>query len=198
MEQNRTNRAESDKEYRVKHSAERAAYNKTWLETNPNYMAEYYQRNKEKLLARSQGNRTAVATAEGRELRPKCATGPKTFAAKPLIREELAWAAGFADGEGSFFSCNNGKTAGRQPVFSISQVDQRALIRFYNAVGFGSVTDPYQPPSRAKGNSRPICRYRVSGFNRVQAIMALLWTWLGPVKREQAKSILTQYTNERG
>ena len=41
--------------------------------------------------------------------------------------------------------------------------------------------------------------YTASGHEMVQAIIALMWTWLGPVKRAQAKAVLVTYRNrDRG
>src|SRR5439155_13749050 len=46
-------------------------------------------------------------------------------------------------------------------------------------------------PSPAKGNRRSQWRYQVAGHPRVQAVCAMLWPWLSPVKREQFRVALT-------
>jgi hypothetical protein len=104
-------------------------------------------------------------------------------------REEMAWAAGFVDGEGSFFLCLEKRTSPRYPTFSLTQIDPQVLQRFAAAVGFGTVLGPYGPYSHGP-KARPLYYYNVGGFQKTQAVMAMLWAWLGPVKREQAKRVL--------
>ena len=106
-------------------------------------------------------------------------------------REDLAWAAGFADGEGSFHPTVDCRPSRKpHPRFEIGQSDIRALERFQKVLPFGAhVSGPYylNHPRRA-----PHWRYYVNGFENVQALLSLLWTWLGPVKRQQAKSTLKE------
>jgi hypothetical protein len=98
-----------------------------------------------------------------------------------MDREKLAWAAGFCDGEGSF------NTSRMNILFSISQVDTRCLEKFKDAVGgIGYIRGPYQ----GAGNRQPHYIYSTSKFEHVQAIIAMLWHWLGPVKRAQAEGVL--------
>lgn len=112
-----------------------------------------------------------------------------------LEREELAWAAGFIDGEGSFYRQNvssqlRPNRPGR-PRFEIGQVDYYVLYRLQVALPFGArVLGPYCNKKDATSKASPIYVYQVSGFENVQALLALVWTWLSPVKREQAKSVL--------
>ncbi len=95
---------------------------------------------------------------------------------------ELAWAAGFFDGEGSV-SVHRDKRPGRRPVLhlDIEQVDPRPLRRFALAVGFtGSIT---KRESRSNGR-RPI--YRITmGENRTINTIGALWDYLSEPKREQ-------------
>ena len=62
-------------------------------------------------------------------------------------REELAWAAGFFDGEGCFcFS-----EAGQYVCVSITQTEREPLDRFERAVGLGKVNGPYGSIPRIDG-----------------------------------------------
>ena len=112
-------------------------------------------------------------------------------------RELLAWAAGFVDGEGSFY-LQTTSSAKRpncllRPRFEVAQVDSRILHRLKGVLGFGAgVNGPYDNKKHSDAKASPIYTYSVSGFEDVQTLMALLWTWLGPVKREQAKSVLME------
>lgn len=110
-------------------------------------------------------------------------------------REELAWVAGFVDGEGYFGLTN---TAGRptdqrrykSPKLTISQCDRRVLDRVHESLGCGNITGPY-----VKKNIkwRPSFTFHVSGFETTQAVICQLWPWLSPVKKEQAKNVLLEY-----
>jgi len=95
---------------------------------------------------------------------------------------ELAWAAGFFDGEGSV-SVRRDKRPGRKPTLQldIEQVDPRPLRRF--AVGHtGSIV---KREARAEGR-RPI--YRIAmGENRTLNTIGALWEYLSEPKREQYK-----------
>lgn len=110
-------------------------------------------------------------------------------------REELAWAAGFADGEGSFYLEKIGKDTWA-PAFGLVQTDPRVLERFADVMGFGKVVGPFGPYKKGP-KSKPLYSWRARSFEKAQAVLALLWTWLGPVKRKQATSILLGWREGR-
>lgn len=110
-----------------------------------------------------------------------------------LSREELAWAAGLYDGEGStiFFETPR-KTAGNYLHIRAAVAqdkDPGVLNRFRAAVGeIGKVYGPYKrPPARLQW------RYDAGGFERTQAVIAMLWPWLSQPKRRQAVEALNRY-----
>jgi hypothetical protein len=111
---------------------------------------------------------------------------------------ELAWAAGFFDGEG-----NIRIKANRQherpylyPAIFIPQIDRQVLDRFQQAVAVGKVTGPHS--RRRYGATRKDQWYfEAYGLERCQAIIALLWRWLSPVKHDQARAVLTAYAEAR-
>ncbi len=105
-------------------------------------------------------------------------------------REGLAWAAGFFDGEGCFNTHKRAKADSHKYVATLGQVDRRALDRFHQIVQLGKIYGPFGPYSNQFTNAKPHYRLDIYGFEQVQALLALMWTWLGPVKREQAKRIL--------
>lgn len=106
---------------------------------------------------------------------------------------ELAWAAGFFDGEGTTIA----RSEIARPGYHLLQVTvpQRGadgvpevLLRLQRAVlGLGTIDRPFGA----------IHRWRARGFVDAQATLALLWRFLGPVKRAQAsaavRTILLQY-----
>ena len=89
---------------------------------------------------------------------------------------ELAWAAGFFDGEGCTFS--NGKDYPRLVVF---QKDRRPLDRFAAAVGFGHVRPCHSPAIRRVG-----FQWVVNDWQEARKVHALLWPYLSEPKCEQA------------
>lgn len=99
--------------------------------------------------------------------------------------KELAWAAGFYDGEGS--TCGGvrpDRARGTRLMMSITQTDPRVLKRFKAAVGVGQVNGPYD----FKGNRHrqaPQWAWQCQNWRDVQVAVAKLWRFLGPVKREQ-------------
>ena len=109
---------------------------------------------------------------------------------------ELAWAAGFYDGEGST-SFLVSKEGARRIKICVGQKDRRALDRFHTAVGVGKIAlrthsghvDGY------KLKTRQLFHFETGKFEDIQHIVASLWPWLGEVKRAQAKSALQRYLN---
>lgn len=100
---------------------------------------------------------------------------------------ELAWSAGFVEGEGCWYSTKNGNNTS-YPRFTISQVDPQVLNRFRDAVGVGTVRGPRFYKDRP--NNRPCYEYTIWGLEKVQAVTAMLWSFLGPIKRAQATRVL--------
>jgi hypothetical protein len=101
-----------------------------------------------------------------------------------LNREELAWAAGFFDGEGStslYFS--HGHPYLR---LSIPQTDERLLIRFQAAVGGLGIVGPPRRPKGYKAHWKTIWKYSVRKQADVYTILDLLWPYLSEPKKDQA------------
>jgi len=103
-------------------------------------------------------------------------------------REELAWAAGFFDGEGCFSYVK----ADGWGVVAIGQTNREPLERFQRAVaGLGKIYGPYEPKQRdGRWCRKPQWVYRAHRRNDVQAIAAMLWFKLGSIKRRQATAVL--------
>jgi hypothetical protein len=93
-----------------------------------------------------------------------------------MDRHELAWAAGFFDGEGWAAKKKRGVQA------RINQADDRgvpaALIRFQSALaGLGAIAGPHRKPER-----RDLYSWTVSSRCDVALLFSLLRPWLGLVK----------------
>jgi hypothetical protein len=97
-----------------------------------------------------------------------------------LDREELAWAAGFFDGEGH--------TSPDGLSMEIYQTDPRPLERFRAAVGgIGKVSGP-RPPAR--GSRKVSWTWDAYNWADTQAVIAMLWAFLSAPKRDQARKAL--------
>jgi hypothetical protein len=104
-------------------------------------------------------------------------------------REDLAWAAGFFDGEGCFsFTDRTGYA-----TVAVGQVEREPLERFKAAVdGLGKIYGPYFQVYPGRMSTRPWHQYRAYRREHVQAIAAMLWFKLGDSKRTQARTVLTK------
>lgn len=110
---------------------------------------------------------------------------------------EIAWAAGFYDGEGSV-SCtaNNGNPQTRIQL-SIGQKNDRGEIaavleRFKKAVGVGKIY-------RKTRNDKEINQhqYLISKAEDVQAVINILWPFMSYKKRHQAANAMAKLFNGR-
>lgn len=104
-----------------------------------------------------------------------------------LNREELAWAAGFFDGEGcvAVYRRNNSRPYIR---LRLNQIHPGVLERFHRAVlRIGNIRGPY-----AQIYGQPQWTCDVHGYERVQAVIAMLWCFLSDIKRTQAKKAILE------
>jgi hypothetical protein len=104
-----------------------------------------------------------------------------------LDSEELAWSAGFFDGEGytKNHSCKSGV-----PQMDVAQVDRSSLERLQRAVlGFGKIYGPYKYGT----NRQPHFKWVVSKYSEVILVVGLIWNWLGDPKKKQIKAAFLRH-----
>jgi len=106
--------------------------------------------------------------------------------------EELAWAAGFFDAEGSVCLLKHRSHDGYWLIeASVTQGCALGLppelTRFRNAVGLGHMYGPMFQ----EGATEPIWRWKSSRLIDVRAVVELLDPWLGEVKRDQATRVIS-------
>jgi hypothetical protein len=95
---------------------------------------------------------------------------------------ELAWAAGFFDGEGSTNLANPEKSRPCDLQVQLGQKDRRPLDRFAAVLG-GRVGGPYRDK---QGNEA----YRLTyGGMTARAVIEALFPYLSAPKREQAQAV---------
>lgn len=114
---------------------------------------------------------------------------------------ELAWAAGYFDGEGStYVNRRKGvKHYGREnpsittvttPCMSVCQVDRRTLDRFVSAIeSTRKIGGPYKPKTES---SNPYFKWSLEGRPSVCATLTLLWPYLSDPKKEQARRVWSE------
>jgi hypothetical protein len=104
---------------------------------------------------------------------------------------ELAWAAGFFDGEGCsvFKTSKYGKKRYHYLRVTVGQKNNKFNVcRFHKAIKVGKVHGP---------DWNFYSAWVASTFEEVQATMALLWKFLGPTKKRQYKEVLVKYLEYR-
>ena len=96
------------------------------------------------------------------------------------MNAELAWAAGFIDGEGTFGLQNKDR---KNPTLYLSagQVDREVLDRLQAALECGKVYGPYKPHSKMQ---QPYFYFKVTGAG-ARASADKLWPFLSSIKRAQ-------------
>lgn len=100
---------------------------------------------------------------------------------------ELAWAAGFFDGEGS----TTIQGTPRSPCLTVklSQVDPRPIRRFFAAIGeLGHLNGPYEQKAE---RGQPYYWWAANG-RYAEAVIGLLWPFLSEPKREQWRERKTE------
>jgi hypothetical protein len=107
-------------------------------------------------------------------------------------RDEIWWARGLWEGEGSFTLRKplikpGQKVRYRQPVARMNMTDEDTVRRFHRAIGFGSVRGPIR---ETKASHKPYYLWTVTGFEGVQALIAMLWPGLGERRRQRATEVL--------
>jgi hypothetical protein len=97
---------------------------------------------------------------------------------------DVAWAAGLFEGEGSVIMTS--ARVGKTPKLALSMTDEDVVRRFYQKVGLGHVNGPY---IRTDG-TKPQWAWNVTSFEKVQALIAQWWPWLGSRRRARATEVL--------
>lgn len=105
-------------------------------------------------------------------------------------REELAWAAGFFDGEGHVSSRErrgkNPANIHRRIQLIVGQRHREPLERFRSAVnGQGNIYEGLK-------DGRPFFQFSTGRYETVQAIVAMIWPFLCSVKQAQAAKALME------
>lgn len=107
----------------------------------------------------------------------------------PDYREDLAWAGGLFEGEGCISTTS---LAGGRPAHcmgirvQLEMGDLDVVERFHRIVGVGTL----RGPRWRKGYKRPLHVWSTYNFEHAQAVIAMLWPWLGERRRGRAVELL--------
>lgn len=100
-----------------------------------------------------------------------------------INREDLAWLAGFYEGEGCIYT----RTDGRGIYLLIVQAQLEPIQRVRAILGFGRIT------RQVTKRGTEVWTWQTSGFERVQAGVAMVWAWLSPRRKAQARRALLEW-----
>jgi hypothetical protein len=106
---------------------------------------------------------------------------------------ELAWAAGFFDGEGHVGISTQEEPSGtyRYPILIINQTDRRPLERFQHAVGIGRIYGPYD--RKNEKNWKPMFRLQSRITADVLKAMKAIRPLVCEPKAQQIDGILKEF-----
>lgn len=95
-------------------------------------------------------------------------------------REQLAWAAGFFDGEGHI-GVVTPKSGNAHIHIQVVQTEEGPLQRLQTVLNVGRIYGPYNHG----GNRRPYKQLHIDRFESVQHTVCALWPWLSAPKKRQ-------------
>lgn len=95
---------------------------------------------------------------------------------------EVAWAAGFFEGEGTIT-----RSSGRLFV-RLNNTDSEPVYRFAGIVGFGEVYGPYEYPGPHGSKRKPFWVWHAEEYDALE-VLELLWPWLSGRRHDQALDI---------
>lgn len=107
--------------------------------------------------------------------------------------EEIGWAAGVFDGEGSVYLAKHQSHAGYftlEAAVTQSGIEgvPELLARFCRIARVGCIYGPFAPHSE---KWRPVYRWKAFGIGQVAPLIERLRPWLGPIKRSQADDVFS-------
>lgn len=103
-------------------------------------------------------------------------------------RESLAWAAGLFEGEGCI---SVQRPRGHQYIqLSLVMNDEDRVRLFAEAIGVGQIYHVKPQKSKVPVKRHDSWNWHTGKFEVAQAVIAMLWEWLGPRRRNRAVELL--------
>ncbi len=107
--------------------------------------------------------------------------------------KDLAWAAGLFEGEGSILVPSQ-RASNKTIRLSICSTDADVIQRFHEIIGLGRQYD--YVPKNSLGKKRQYW-WVISGHEKVQAVLAVFWGWLGERRKSKAVEALQKGASQR-
>jgi len=110
--------------------------------------------------------------------------------------EQIAWAAGLFEGEGSFTQRSRRYGKGRYPSASLAMTDEDVVRRFHEIVGMGNVNGPYD-----HGGNKLRWRWEIGVLQDFREFVEMMSPWLGTRRSGRALELLAEeegHVTERG
>jgi hypothetical protein len=101
---------------------------------------------------------------------------------------DLAWAAGFFDGEGCTYLQRYSGQNRTCVVLKIVQKDHQVLDKWSSIFKVGTCYF---------NENRQMYSWQSNTFHQSQFVICLIWPWLGEKKREQYSGVMKQYLDSR-
>jgi len=103
-----------------------------------------------------------------------------------INREDLAWAAGLFEGEGSVYLGITGTY--KYPSLKLCTTDKDVIERFHRVVfKLGAIYGPY----KYEVVRTPIWSWETKKFEHIQCVLTLFWGWLGNRRRRKVYEVLS-------
>lgn len=109
-------------------------------------------------------------------------------AAKNWSRENIAWAAGLFEGEGTIWF-----KSGKKPCLRIGMTDGDVIKKFGDIIGCGWVSGPHTRASHPK--YKPVWVWQCGGAEKCQAVLAAFWPHLGERRKSKAADAIKFMAN---
>lgn len=112
-----------------------------------------------------------------------------------LTKENIAYVAGLYEGDGTIIYTT---TPLKKPYMrlTIAMSDWEPLEMAQAILGVGSLGKPISEQYHKDAFVRkPIYRYNIHGLEKVQYVIAMIYPWLSPRRKKQAKKVLERYKN---
>jgi hypothetical protein len=109
-----------------------------------------------------------------------------------IVQTELAWAAGFFDGEGHT-GLSRKENGSLSPRLTINQTDPGVLSRFLAAVGSSAKLRHYSRNGKQDRKGAGIWQFSIGGTDEIRRIVDLLSPYLSSIKLIQARVVIQQF-----
>lgn len=109
-------------------------------------------------------------------------------------KEEIAWAAGLFEGEGTVYLRPQKENCSAWARSSLSMSDIEPVAQFHEIVGFGNFGGPYGP-YRKYTNEKVSYRWTCNIWEEIIILFKSFEPWLSPRRIEQFNNVLNNIPN---